>query len=665
MEEFQLLKEIIIILSLSVFVVFICHKIKLPPILGFLLTGIVAGPTALGFIEASHEVEQLSEVGVILLLFVIGLEFSLGKLSAIKKIIFVSGSLQVGITILVIFGLSQILLGIDWQSAVFLGFLVSLSSTAIVLKLLQESGDINSPHGKIALGILIFQDIIVVPMMLFTPLIAGTSGNPWGAILELLIKAIIVVFLVILFARFIVPNVLFLITKTKIKELFLLSIVVICFAVAWATSLLGLSLALGAFLAGLIISESEYSHQATSLIIPFREIFTSFFFVSIGMLLDLGFLFEHFFVILGLTIIIFVVKGAIASLSVLPLKYSMRTAIFTGLALFQVGEFAFILSAVGMQYQLIDEATYQYFLCVSISTMAITPVIMKNFDTAGHFLAKSAIQKKLVEMGAKAEDTVDQQEFLTLKDHVIIIGYGLNGKNVAMAAKHANIPYVIVEMNAITVKREREAGEPIFYGDATNEYLLEHLHVHQAKVAVVAISDPAATRKVIINMRAICQSVYLIIRTRFFSEINSYMELGANEVIPEEFETSIEIFSRLLHQYQVPEHEIEAFVHEIRTDHYNMLRPASRKRIENPMIQIPDMNVTCLTVQQTNNQVVGKSLQESNIRQLFNINIVSIIRDEELLSPLTPDTKILLNDLIYVVGNPEDVSNFNEMISER
>ncbi len=661
MEGLELLKEIVIILGLSIVVVFICHRFNLPSILGFLLTGILAGPTGFAVIEASHEVEMLSEIGVILLLFVIGLEFSLKHLASISGTIFIGGSFQVGLTILGVLGLTFLVGVYTWQEGLFLGFLISLSSTAIVLKLLQEQSELNSPHGKAALGILIFQDIIVVPMMLFTPVIAGQAGNPLIAIVELIFKAILVVFFVIISARYIVPRILFAITKTRSKELFLLTIVVICFAVAWGTSAIGLSLALGAFMAGLIISESEYSHQATSLIIPFREIFTSIFFVSIGMLLDLRFLYFNFPLILGLTLLVIILKTVFTGAAALILKYNFRVSLLTGLSLFQVGEFAFILSGIGMEYHLLDRNTYQYFLSVSILTMGITPFFIKNFDSISNLMIKSRLQKQIMKWESGSTKNIQKDE-TGLKDHVIIIGYGLNGKNVAAAARFSNIPYVIVEMNPITVKRERAKGEPIFYGDATNPYLMEHLHVNQARVAIIAISDPNATRKVIINIRGICQTVYLIVRTRFVSEIESYEQIGANEVIPEEFETSIEIFSRLLHQYQVHEDDINSFIKNIRGDNYDMLRPANTEK-KYTDIQIPDMNVTCLNVQQTDNDIVGKKLGESAIRQRFDVTIVAILRDTDLINNPLPDDMILLGDLLYVMGKPENVNNFNENIS--
>ncbi len=660
MEELALLKEIVIILGLSVVVVFVCNYINLPPILGFLLTGILAGPTGFGVIQASHEVEMLSEIGVILLLFVIGLEFSLKHLASISGTIFIGGTVQVGLSILGVLGLSLLVGQFGWQEGLFLGFLVSLSSTAIVLKLLQEQNELNSPHGKIVLGILIFQDIIVVPMMLFTPVIAGEASNPVFAILELIVKAVLVVAVVVISAKYLVPKLLYAITRTRIKELFLLSIVVICFAVAWATSAIGLSLALGAFMAGLIISESEYSHQATSLIIPFREIFTSIFFVSIGMLLDLRFLYFNFISVAALTVLVIILKIFFTGIAARALRYNFRVSLLTGLSIFQVGEFAFILSGVGMEYNILDRETYQYFLSVSIVTMGITPFAIKNFDRIANLMAKTKLQQQLIKWESGAPRN-DEMEKTGLKDHVIIIGFGLNGKNVAAAARFSNIPYVIVEMNPITVRRERAKGEPIYYGDATNPYLMEHLHVNQARVAIIAISDPNATRKAIINIRSICQTVYLIVRTRFVAEIDGYQQLGADEVIPEEFETSIEIFSRLLHQYQIPEESINTFIRNIRQDNYEMLRPSNMAKRSN--IEFSDMNVTCLTVQQQDNDIVGKKLSESEIRSRFNVNIVAILRDSDIINNPLPDDMILIGDLLYVMGKPEDVNNFNEMIS--
>jgi monovalent cation:H+ antiporter-2, CPA2 family len=659
--QIPLLTDIVIILGLSVAVLYLFQRIKIPTILGFLITGIIAGPYGLQLVNASHEVEVLSEIGVILLLFIIGMEFSLKSLIAIKNTVFIGGLVQVGLTILLVF-LVAYSANFPSGKAIFLGFIISLSSTAIVLKVLQEKNEMSSPHGKIALAILIFQDIIVVPMMLFTPLIAGQAENVTYALLTLLLKAVLVIVAVIISARYLVPKALYEIAKTKSRELFILFVIVICFSVAWATSSIGLSLALGAFLAGLIISESEYSHQATGFVIPFRETFTSFFFVSIGMLLDLSFFFSHLGLILLLTVAAVVAKGTIALIAALALKYPLRTSLLTGLALFQIGEFSFILSKVGIEYGLLSADIYQYFLAISILSMGMTPFVMTSSDKIVGLLQKTSLRQKLSQMESRNTMHGSEDYLKTLKDHVIIIGYGINGRNVARAAKFANIPYVIIEMNAETVRIERVKGEPIYYGDAANEFLLEHFKVYTARVAVVAISDPAATRRIITNIRSICQTVYIIVRTRYVKEIDEFHRLGAEEVIPEEFETSIEIFTRLLRRYLIPQNDIEKFVLDIRSDNYEMLRPYSSGTARAMGVDIPDINITCLRTQQGDNEIVGKTIAESQLRSKYGVNLLAIQRNSGFITEIEANTKILQNDMLYIMGSPASIADLNNKI---
>jgi monovalent cation:H+ antiporter-2, CPA2 family len=370
--EMPMLKDFVIILGASLIIILIFQRIKIPSIIGFLITGMLVGPYGLSLIDASHEVELMAEIGIIFLLFVIGIEFSLKSLASIKKTVLLGGFLQVGGTI-VVAGLISYLAGLPWAQSVFIGFLFSLSSTAIVLKLLQTRGEITAPHGRIALAILIFQDVIVVPMILVTPLLAGEADNLTVTLLILLAKVIGVIGLVLLLARYIVPQILLIVAKTRSNELFILAIILICFATAWFTSVLGLSLALGAFFAGLIISESEYNHQATANILPFREIFISFFFVSIGMLLDLSFFLENFVIIFLLSVMVMIMKGSIVAGTALILGYPSRSQWLAGFSLFQVGEFAFILASVGMSYNLITIEIYQYFLAISHSCPWLSP----------------------------------------------------------------------------------------------------------------------------------------------------------------------------------------------------------------------------------------------------------------------------------------------------
>ncbi len=670
--EIPLLSDILIILGCSVFVILLFQRFRLPAILGFLITGVLVGPNGLGFIQASHEVDILAEIGVILLLFIIGLEFSLQSLAAIQRTVFIGGAIQVAGTVLVT-ALVFAAVKMPLPKAVFIGFLFSLSSTAIVLKLLQEKGEISSPHGKIALAILIFQDIIVVPMMLFTPLLAGQSDNVVLSLLILLLKGLFIIGFVLLTARYVVPKLLYLVARTKSKELFILTTVVICFSVALLTSRMGLSLALGAFLAGLIISESEYSHQATSNVLPFREIFTSIFFVSVGLLLDISFLLRHLPLILTFTLFTVVAKGLLASLATLVLRYPPRTVIMVGLSLFQVGEFAFILSKTGLEYNLLSIDAYQYFLSVSILTMGLTPFVISRAGRFSIFALKAPLLRRIhskmpvikaaaVQVNSEAAAAPSHHSF---EDHLVIIGYGINGKNVAKAAREARIPFVIVELNPENIRQARAVGEPVMYGDATGEVILSHVQVHKARVVVVAISDPAATKKIITNIRSLSHKVYIIIRTRFVLEIEENLRLGADEVIPEEFETSIEIFTRVLTRYLVPEAQIEGFVRKIRSDNYEMLRPAAKRRelSNGPAPDLPELDVVAITVLRDHEGIVGKKISEANMRRNWGVTVLAIRRDQRYITDVNPDTLILYQDVLYILGKPEGIASFSAQIT--
>ncbi len=332
----------------------------------------IGRPSRTRVIDAVREVDILAEVGVVLLLFSIGIECSLKNLLQIRRSVLMGGSLQVCLTILAAFVIARYL-GRDFGESLFIGFLLSLSSTAIVLKLLQDRAEVDSPHGRTSLAILIFQDVIIVPMMLFTPVLAGSKGNVTGVLLILTAKGIGIILLVIMSARWIVPHLLYQIARTRSRELFLLSVVVICSAVAWLTYSVVLSFTLGAFLAGLIISESEYSHQALGNILPFRDVFTSFFFISIGMLLDVGVVFQRAGLIALITLCVLALKSATAGFSTVLLGFPLSTTMLVGLTLCQVGEFSFILFKTGLGYGLFDGNTYQLFLAVSVLTMASTP----------------------------------------------------------------------------------------------------------------------------------------------------------------------------------------------------------------------------------------------------------------------------------------------------
>ncbi|MDD1678537.1 MAG: cation:proton antiporter, partial [Methanomicrobiales archaeon] len=542
--ELSLLSSIVVIFGLSIVVIFLFNLLRIPAVVGFILTGLLVGPHGLSLISAIEQVELLAEIGIILLLFTIGLEFSFRNLWKIRQSVLVGGSLQVALTALIATA-TCLTFGLPPRESILIGFLVALSSTAIVLKILQERGEVDTPHGNMTLAILIFQDLIAIPMMLALPFLAGIGTLEGGSLLTMLFWDIAIVAFLVACAKWFVPFLLFQIARTRNRELFLLFVVLTCIGVAWLTSLAGLSLALGALLAGLIISESEYSGQAIGNVIPFRDIFTSFFFVSVGMLLDIQFLIAHWELVLLLVVLVIILKAVIAGAVPAILGYPIRTIVLVGMGLSQVGEFSFILSQSGLAFGLLTPDAYQIFIAVALVTMAATPFLL----SAGPRVVNISGYLPLPERFRTGRVSGEVRQPPPLHDHLVIVGYGVNGRNLSRAARVGSIPYVILEMNPETVRAERAKGEPIAYGDATNEAIMHHASVEQARILVVVINDPTSSRRITELARRMNPNLYIIVRTRYIQEVEPLYRLGADEVIPEEFETSVEIFTRVLKKY--------------------------------------------------------------------------------------------------------------------
>lgn len=647
-----LLADITIIFAVSIGVLFLFHRLGIPSIVGFLLTGILAGPHGFGLVAADKEVEILAEIGVILLLFTIGIEFSLKGLWRVKRAVLLGGALQVGITIALI-TVAATFFEVSLNQALFLGFLVALSSTAIVLKALQDRSEIDTPQGRTILAILIFQDIIIVLMMLAVPILANPSEADPVEIGLLLGKGTGVVTLVLLGARYVVPKLLNAVVYTRSRELFLLTVVLLCFATAWLTSQVGLSLALGAFLAGLVISESEYSHQAFSIIIPFRDTFTSLFFVSVGMLLNPELLLSHPLPIIGGTLAVFFLKFIAASTASGTLGLSTRVVLLSGLGLSQIGEFSFILSKVGMDYQLISTEIYGIFIAISVLSMAATPFVINAAPGLVDTIVRRGLPSWLRFEGRGKEGG---EELPPLQNHIVIIGYGLNGSNVARAARLAEAEYAIVELNRELVRTGREAGEPIHFGDAAQEGVLQRVGIERARVAVVVISDPIATRSIVASARQMNPSIHIIARTRFLKEVEELFHLGANEVIPEEYETSIEIFARVLACYQLPKNEIEEFIANVRAEGYEMLRSssASSTNILTAPLDLPDVEIESIRIVE-GSDADGKTLAELDLRKKFGATLLAIRREGEMLSNPSAETLLMRGDLLILFGSPSEL----------
>lgn len=650
--EVPLLRDIIIICGLALGVIFVCYRFKVPDTVGFLLTGILVGPHSLGLIKHVSEVEQLAEIGVVCLLFTIGLEFSLSNLLNIKRLVLLGGAIQVCLSVLG-GALLATIIGMGTNQSIFFGFLLSLSSTAIVLKILQQRAETASPHGKLIVGILIFQDIIVVAMMLSAPFLAGKNLSFGPALVDLALKGIAISLIVFVSVKWFAPKFLFRIADIRSQQLFVLGIVLIGLGATWLTSALGLSMGLGAFIAGLIVSESEFGERALGNILPFRDLFTSFFFVSIGMLLDLRFVFANIPGLSVAIIIVIILKFLASGISAITLGFPFRTAILTSIALCQVGEFSFVLSEAGSRLGLIDHKTYQLFLGLSIVTMILTPMLMQSGNRIARFAQALPVPRFLLKGSPRIRE---RQEIPKAHNHIIIVGYGIGGRNLNRAATKANIPTVIIELNPRTVHDERVKGAPIFYGDATTGPVLRRSGITKARVLVIMISDPGATRRIIEISRRINPALHIVARTRFMSEIDVLSNLGANEVVTEEYEASIEILVLVLRKYLTPRDEIEKFVTQVRSDHYRMFRSFSEQPSKIPDIasHFSEIEISSLRAS-PKSTMVGKSIRDLEIRKKFEVTVLAIQRGSILIANPTPDEELMENDILHILGKPEKI----------
>jgi len=645
------LYNIIIIFTFAIIIVAVGNKFRIPGIVGFILTGILIGPYGLGFIEGTEFIDDLAEIGIIFLLFTIGMQFSFRTLYEMRKIVLIGGSLQVLLTILATMAISY-LFGVTTAQALFFGFLVCHSSTAIALKLYQDRAEIESPHARVTLGISIFQDIITIPMLIALPILAGETTDITGAFLQLGITLVILFAAVLAISVYAIPRFMNRITGIRSHEIFLLSILLICFVITYITASLGLSLAIGAFLAGLTLSESDYFHQAFASIIPFRDIFTSFFFISIGMLLNVGFMIKEPILIIALVVGTIVVKALIAGGSTLLIGQSLRTSVLAGLALSNIGEFAFVLSIPAMKLGLFNTASEQIFLAVTLLTMSLAPLAVISGPRAADFFCRLPFGGRF-KAGCETDHS---QSIPPMKDHVIIVGFGLNGRNLAKAARTGRIPYVVIDMNPETVLKERKAGENIFFGDATNSTILTHANIEQARILVVIINDPVSTRAITSLARQMNPGVFIIVRTRFLTEVRHLRDLGADEVIPEEFETSVEIFTRVLKKYLTPEATIERYVHEVRADTYDMLRSPSdfSADFSDLRVNLPNLTMSTLLVEQ-GSPACRKTLTELDVRKKYSVSVLAVKRQQQVIENPSGEMDLQPGDEAIVMGAPEKI----------
>lgn len=648
--EGQIFQEIVIIFALSIGVLLICHRIGLPSVVGFLITGVLCGPHCLGLVKGIEDVDKLATLGVVLLLFTVGMEFSIKNIVKYRYYFFGGGGLQALGCIVICLLLGKYIIGFSTASSIFFGFLLTLSSTAIVLRALDETGDAQSPHGRLIVGILIFQDIVAVPMLLLLPLLAGQGEEFDMNHFYNLLKGLAFLLLTAFIAFRGVPKLLYYVTKTRKRELFLLSTLTICFVVAWITASVGLSLALGAFFAGLVISESEYSDEAIGHVLPFQEIFTSFFFVSMGMLLDVGFVLHQPLIILLITALVLAMKFIVGGGVGLILGMPLRSAVLAGVAISQIGEFAFVIAHSGMDLELISDYNYQLFLAVSILTMAVTPSLMMMSHQLVHLLNQLPLPQRL-KTGSNfvAEDNNSKKN----NGHIIIVGFGLRGRHLAKAAKEADIPYVILEMNPETVRVERANGEPIHYGDPCHHSVMLHAGIKEARTVAVVINDAAAAKRIVKAAREINPAVYIITRTLYFREVQKMFLIGADDVIPDEFGSSLEIFTRVLQKHEVPQPQIAKFAHSVRMEGYETLRWQSLEKTAMPL----DPTEACIETLRLvdGSPLIGKTVFNSELKKAHGLTVLLIKRENQTLTAIEADTMLKALDSLVVVGTPANL----------
>jgi len=656
MQDFIIIRDIVIILLVSIPIIFLFNRLHIPSIVGFLVAGMIIGPYGFQLISESNQIKLMAEVGVILLLFTIGLELSIEKLFLMKRFLLLAGGLQVLLTIALSTIIFQ-LLDFPLNNSIFFGMLMSVSSTAIILKILYDRNELESPQGRIALGISLFQDLATVPMILLLPILGIASAETQINILLQLVFAFASVFLIILVARFLMPRILYQLAKLKIKEVFTIGIILLLLGTAYLTHLIGLSFAIGAFVAGLILSESDYSHQIVSEILPFKDVFNSIFFVSIGMLLNL-----HLIIIIPSQIIFLVVgtiflKFLIVFGVVLLLRYPARVGILTGLILAQVGEFSFVLAQEGLGYNLFPADLFNAFLASAIFTMLLCAFLYQLSPIIADFF-------KFFEINIKQNEL--SNSLANYKNHVIIAGFGLNGRNLARVLMETGIKYIVIELNPETIRQEKKKGENIIFGDVTRKEILQQISIGAALVFVIAISDPASSRRALVLAKELNPHIYIIVRTRYTSEIESLIALGADEVIPEEFETSLQIFSKVLRKFHIPLNVIMKQVSILRGESYDMMiteKPSAHSLINLNVILAAGLTDTFFV--DDSNMFIGKSLSEINLRVETDATIIAIVRNGKTITNPSGSEILNLHDTIVITGTHQAVDDAFDYLSNK
>ncbi len=647
--------EILLLLGLTAGGLALFERLRLPAIAGFLAAGAIAGPGVLGLFPDSERVRALAEIGVVFLLFEIGLELPLDRLKRLWRSALVAGSTQVIFTVVIVASGAR-LFGLSWQSAAILGALVAMSSTALVMRLLAGQGQVDSPHGQLTVSILIFQDLSIVPFLLAIPLLA--SGNTETSLLDLSIAvarlalALAVVFGVV---RYLVPRVLARAARARSSDLFSLLSLLVVFGSAFFAQELGLTLAVGAFLAGVAASSSPYAQQLFSEVVPLRGVLLGIFFTAVGMLFDPRVLVEHAPLVFSYLVAALVVKGGLVVLaSTFLLGKSLRVGVVAGLTLAQTGEFTFVLAEAARAANLIEEWIHQSVIAGSILSLMATPFLIRVAPMIADWLSGEAESEALQPSGNAGGPEGDQP--------VIIIGFGPGGQTLARLLRSLGVPYAIIEANSLGVEQALRRGEPITYGDATRPQVLKRIGVASARLVVVAISDPLATRRIVSRIRNLSDHTPILARTRFIGEVDLLEAAGASTVVAEEFEGSLELVARALQLFGIPDASIQKFTEALRDDGYGAIRSDTGLGIDPWLVEIlQEVNTQWLDV--PSDFAGATSLAELDVRAATGASILAIERAGITTANPAPAFDLMAGDRVLALGDRTTLAKLDELLA--
>lgn len=656
MHESSLLAQAVLLFGAALVIGWMFRVLRAPTAIGFLMSGLFIGPSGLQLITAEG-VQRFADLGLVMLLFTIGLELSPEPLIRAGRPMVMAAAAQILLTAFIAFVVFKLIQPSYGRAAgILISAAIALSSSAIALKQLLESGQTTTSAGTLMVGILLLQDLFVILLMLFLPLFALTGETSWqGAAFRGVVSAASLA-VVTLVARYCIPLFLRLVVRWGGRDLITLFALVAALAGAWVASLAGWSPPLGACIVGLILSQTDLRHQLSAEIMPFRDVLNALFFISMGMLVDLGAIREGFEIICVLVVASLVGKTLISTFVIRAAGFPLRLAVHAGIGLCTVSEFSYVLAADAGRLGILPQALFSDFTAYIVGTMIIGAMA---FPLAGK--ASTAICKVFGNEDAPSPAAAEHAE---LSGHVIIVGFGLNGQNLARVLTAANIPFCIIEMNPALAEQAREAKYRVIQGDATRRIILLHAGLAMARALVVAINDQEATRRIVAQARDARHDLYILARTRYTSELEPLHRLGAQDVIPEEFETSIEIFAHVLNHFGVPENVIDAQIMLIRSGNYGVLRGrqfSAGQRVD--VMKVLESTTTQTVFIDEASPARGATLRELDLRAKTGATIIAVVRKGQAMTNPASDFVIEASDLLVLLGGHKQLESAKQLLS--